>query len=375
MPVSIHLTTSEQPIMTFSVPAWPPDWPEIREAVDAAMHSGDWGRYHSQLCAGLERRLAADFGLPLVRLCSSGTAALEIGLRSLGIGDGDEILLAAYDYPGNFRTVELVGARPVLVDIDPNNLSIDPQPLTAALSKHVRAVIATHLYGQPAHIDALRRFCDQHGCLLIEDACQVLGMSLAGRPAGTLGDVAIVSFGGSKLVSAGAGGALLVKSERLAARVGPWMDRPGEVFPMAPLAAAAIGPQLDRLDQCNRLRAETANWLTQQQPSALPAWEVIHRPDPAVAPAHYKLAWLAKDQLHRARIIAAAESAGIPIGAGYRSASRCSPRRCRKPVDTVHAESASERLFVLDQRVLLIQESQREALLSVLQKLHDESLT
>ena len=115
--------------MTFDCPSWPPDWPEIDAAVQRVLRSGDWGRYHSQACRELQERIAEMSGACQARLCCSGTAALEIALRAIGVGPGDEVVLAAYDFPGNFRTVELLGARPVLLDVAPDSLAIDPHQL------------------------------------------------------------------------------------------------------------------------------------------------------------------------------------------------------------------------------------------------------
>lgn len=358
--------------MTLTLPDWPPDWPEIRQAVDDSMRSGDWGRYHSRSCAALEKRLADQYDVPLARVCCSGTAALEIALRALQLAAGDEVILAAYDYPGNFRTVELAGGRPVLVDVRPQNASLDPRQLGEAASPSVSAVIATHLYGQPADIESVRSICDENDWVLIEDACQVIGMSIDGGKAGTFGDLATLSFGGSKLISAGGGGALLVRSERLAARIGPLLDRPGEVFPLSPLQSAVIGPQLDRLDELNVRRAANVAWLMDHR-RELPRWTPIESARPGVSAAHYKLAFLAESAEHRAEMIDAAEKLSLPIGPGFRSASRCSPRRCRKPVETKHAEIFQHQLFVLDQRALLVSDDQREPLFNALKRIHDIS--
>lgn len=356
--------------MTFQCPAWPPDWPEIRLAAERSLQSGDWGRYHSQACSELEKRLANQYEVPMARLCCSGTAALEIAIRSLQLAASDEVIVAAYDYPGNFRTVELAGGRPVLVDIRPHTGSLDPRQLSQASSESVRAVIATHLYGQPAEMGPIREICNENRWILIEDACQAIGMTINDRAVGTFGDLATLSFGGSKLISAGGGGALLVKSEKLAARIGPLMDRPGEVYPLSPLQAAVIEPQLDRLDHWNRRRAANVQWLMRNR-SELPRWNPIQTDWENVQPAHYKLAWLAESGEHRNEVVRSAEQNGLPIGAGFRSAARCSPRRCRKPVETKHAEIFAERLFVLDHRALMIDDHQRDELITALRQVHD----
>src|SRR5213595_365049 len=108
-----------RPVFAQGPPGWPLHDEDIRVALERAYAQGDWGRYHGSQCAALTEELAAFHRVPHVMLCSSGTIAVELALRGLGVGPGDEVLLAGYDFAGNFRAVEACGARPVLVDVDP----------------------------------------------------------------------------------------------------------------------------------------------------------------------------------------------------------------------------------------------------------------
>jgi dTDP-4-amino-4,6-dideoxygalactose transaminase len=344
--------------MSFAFPEWPPQWPEIRGAVDRVVRSGDWGRYHSQICRSLQARIEATFGVPHARLCCSGTAAMEIALRVCQLDPGDQVVLAAYDFPGNFRTVELVGGRPVILDVSPQSLSLDPAQLQSLADGpdhgRVRVVIASHLYGRAAEIVQLREICDRAGWILIEDACQTPGMTISGRHAGSFGHLATLSFGGSKPVTAGGGGALLVNSERLAARLGGWIDRPGDTFPLSPLQAAVIEPQLDLLEAMNRLRSQTVRFIQDEVVPQLPSWSWQSGMQSEVSPAYYKVAWVAESSGHRDQILDRAKQRDVPMGAGYRSTSRCSERRRSMPFATPRADVFGERLFVLDHRALLL---------------------
>src|SRR5260221_14320951 len=109
-------------------PQGPPDWPspdeDIAHALETVYRSGAWGKYHGGTVERLEERLAQYHDLPHVATCGSGTFAVEIALRALKIGPGDEVVLAAYDYPGNFLSVHAVGATPVLVDVDADNWNL-----------------------------------------------------------------------------------------------------------------------------------------------------------------------------------------------------------------------------------------------------------
>ena len=392
--------------MPFQCPRWPPDWPTIEAAIRTAIHSGEWGRYHSPLTKSLQKRLSSYLGSGPVRLCCSGTAALELALRCCKISDGDEVIIAAYDFPGNFRTVELLGAKPVLADVSATHSSsgsklsptICPEQLEAAGSPSVRAVIASHLHGNSADMHLLKQTCDQKGWILIEDACQAIGGQIGGQAMGSFGHFATLSFGGSKLISAGSGGAIVANDQRLAARLNGLLDRPGDTFPLGPLQAAVIDPQLDRLDELTRTRSLTARFLREQVFPKMTNWELLHAhetnlpvaatepknaathpippgqptPSPSTGyrPAFYKFCWLAPSSEIREQVIEHGSKLGLPLGKGFRSMSGCSSKRCRKPVPTPHSDALAERLVVMDQRALLISPNQYPALANALEELH-----
>ena len=149
-------------------------------------------------------------------------------------------------FPGIF-VPELLGARPVLVDATSNFIAgrhafLPTRRQQAAAAASVRAVIASHLHGSQADMHALRQICDDHGWFLIEDACQAIGGQIDGEPIGSFGHLATLSFGGSKLISAGSGGAIIANNERLAARLGGLLDRPGDTFPIGPLVRGNSAP-------------------------------------------------------------------------------------------------------------------------------------
>jgi dTDP-4-amino-4,6-dideoxygalactose transaminase len=392
--------------MPFQCPNWPPQWPSIKAAAVAAIESGEWGQYHSDLTKTLEKRLSSYLNSGPVRLCCSGTAALELALRCCKITEGDEVIVAAYDFPGNFRTVELLGAKPALTDVcatnpaNPSQISptICPAQLEAAASPSVRAVIASHLHGSHAEMNLLRQACDQNGWILIEDACQSIGAKIGEQATGSFGHFATLSFGGSKLISAGSGGAIIANDQRLAARLSGLLDRPGDTFPLGPLQAAVIDPQLDRLDELTQTRTLTARFLRKQVFPEMPHWELLHSPEtnhPIAAaekhnakphlphasqppsspstsniPAFYKFCWLVPSREAREQVIEHGSRLGLPLGEGFRSMSRSSSKRCRKPVPTPHSEALAERLVVMDQRALLIPPKRHPELADALHALH-----
>ena len=367
------------------VPAWPPNWSEISEAVSQCVSTGQWGRYHSEPQDRLKLRLARTLGVSAqhVRLCSSGTAAVEWSLRAAGVGPGDEVLLAAFDYPGNFRCIELVGAKPVLVDVNSHDPCINVDQIAGAAGPTTKAVLASHLFGHGIEIGPLSELCREMQWVLIEDACQVVGMNLncqdvngknlVDQSAGTLGDFGTLSFGGSKVVTAGSGGAIITKSARHAAKLASLIDRPSDTYPMSPLQCAVIEPQLDRLDEMHAIRNANADFLVRELASKTPTWTWIPPTDPDNKAAHYKLAVMAQTDKQQQRVVTLSLDQGLPIGPGFRSMHRASERRCRKPVELSNSKKLGERLILLDQRLLLCNETQRPILAESLKRLHDET--
>ena len=134
---------------------------------------------------------------------------IELALRAAQVQSGDEVILAAYDYKANFANVLAVGATPVLIDTLPGLPVPDADLISAAISKRTKAIICSHLHGCLAPVDQIRAIAKEHGVIVIEDACQSVGATIQNRAAGTIGDIGVLSFGGSKLLTAGRGGAVL----------------------------------------------------------------------------------------------------------------------------------------------------------------------
>jgi len=140
----------------------------------------------------------------------SGTSALELALRALGVGPGDEVITAANTFIATALAITSVGARPVLVDVDPTTYLLDASRVETALTKHTRAIIPVHLYGQPVDMDPILELARARGLVVIEDACQAHGARYKGRRVGSLGDAAAFSFyPGKNLGAYGDGGAVV----------------------------------------------------------------------------------------------------------------------------------------------------------------------
>jgi perosamine synthetase len=189
----LDVMTSDSPTPAF--PDGPPAWPipddDVRAALDAAYADGSWGRYHGPNCQRLRAALAEYHGVEHVTLCCSGTIAVELALRGLKVGPDDEVLLAGYDFAGNFRAIEAVGARPALVDIEPATWCLDVERLEAAIAPETRAVIVSHLHGGLVPMRRLMHIAAARGIAVVEDACQAPGAIIDGRRAGTWGDAGV----------------------------------------------------------------------------------------------------------------------------------------------------------------------------------------
>jgi dTDP-4-amino-4,6-dideoxygalactose transaminase len=162
-----------------------------------------------------ERDMAAFFGLQGGVAVSSGTAALELALRALRVGTGDEVIMPSYVCPAPWLATKRVGAEARLVDIDLDTFNIDPLAACQAMTTKTRAIIVPHLFGLPADLTALERL----GIPLIEDCAQTLGATEQGRPVGTVGTVTVCSFYATKLLCAGEGGMVLSNEGVLLERV------------------------------------------------------------------------------------------------------------------------------------------------------------
>jgi dTDP-4-amino-4,6-dideoxygalactose transaminase len=143
----------------------------------------------------------------------SGTSALELALRAYDIGPGNEVITAANSFIASALAISHAGATPVLVDVDPFTHTIDVTGIERAITSRTKAIIPVHLYGHPAHMDPIRQIAEQHGLIVIEDACQAHGARYKGRRAGSLGHAAAFSFYPGKNLGAYGDGGMVVTND------------------------------------------------------------------------------------------------------------------------------------------------------------------
>lgn len=223
----------------------------------------------------LEAAFAARIGRPAVAL-ASGTAAIHLGLRLLGVGPGDEVLVSDLTFVASVNPIRYLGAEPVFVDSDEATWMMSPALLAEALEDRVRrgrrprAVVVVHLYGQCADLDPILEACRRHDVPLLEDAAEALGASYKGAPAGSLGEVAAFSFNGNKIVTASGGGMLVAQRREAVEKARYWSTQArepgaayhhvevGHNYRMSNVLAAIGRGQLEVLDDRVRLRRAVA---------------------------------------------------------------------------------------------------------------------
>jgi dTDP-4-amino-4,6-dideoxygalactose transaminase len=250
---------------------------EIDEAVARALSSG-WYILGNELRA-FEAEFAAWLGVPAVIGCGNGTDAIALALRGLGIGPGCTVVTVSHTAVATVAAIEMTGATPLLIDIDPVHYTMDPDALSQVLQRpppglpRIRAVIPVHLYGQPADLDRIIPLCRAHGAALIEDCAQAHGARLHGNRVGTFGDAATFSFYPTKNLGAlGDGGAVAVSDPDVATRIAAlrqygWhkhyiSDEAGVNSRLDELQAAILRVKLTHLDRQNARRAHIAKAYT-----------------------------------------------------------------------------------------------------------------
>ena len=190
----------------------------LDEAVSQVLRSGQY--IGGQTIARFEAAFAAECGVPHAIGCNSGTDALILALRGLGIGPGDEVITSSFSFFATAEAISAVGATPVFVDVEEGTYLLDPERIPAAITPATRALLPVHLFGRPVDMERIVALAQAHDLLVIEDCAQASGATWAGRPVGSWGDAGCFSFFPTKnLGAAGDGGAVVCKDPNLAQRV------------------------------------------------------------------------------------------------------------------------------------------------------------
>ncbi|WP_158849434.1 DegT/DnrJ/EryC1/StrS family aminotransferase [Algibacter sp. L1A34] len=171
------------------------------------MRKGHWK------AKALEAELESTFQSKHVQLVSSGTAAVSVALGAAGVGAGDEVIMPTFTFVASFEAIMMLGAIPVLADID-DTLGLNPEAVEAAITPKTKAIMVVQMCGSMANMDALKDIADRHNLLLVEDACQAIGGTFNGKPLGSVGDLGCFSFDFVKTITCGEGGAVITNNEK-----------------------------------------------------------------------------------------------------------------------------------------------------------------
>lgn len=243
---------------------------EVACITDAA-ESG-WVSSKGKYIDRFEESFAAYCGTRYALTTSSGTTALHLALASYNIQSGDEVIVPDITFVSTANAVSYTGARPIFVDIDPETLCIDIERVKQAITPQTKAIVAVHLYGHPANVPALRAIAQPRGIVVIEDAAEAHGASIDGHRTGSLGNCAIFSFYGNKIVTCGEGGmlttndtalyerALHLRNQAMSPTQRYWHTEIGFNYRMTNLQAALGFAQMKRIDSFVQKKKEIFDW-------------------------------------------------------------------------------------------------------------------
>jgi len=286
----------------------------------------------------LERELAALCGARLGVGTGSGTDALLLALKAVGVVPGDEVITSAFSFVASGTTIVMAGATPVFVDVDPGTYNLDPARVEPAITPRTRAIVPVHLYGQPAKMDAICDLARAHGLAVVGDAAQAVGAAYGGRPVAAWGDVSILSFYPTKnLGGCGDGGMVLTTRDDVAERVRLLRDHGaprrythvelGGCSRLDELQAALLRVKLRRLPQWNeRRRAIAAHYSAAL--AGLPLGLPIEQ-----APAHHIYHQYTVRSAKREALAAALAARGVGTSIHYPSTIPAQPVFSRPNAD------------------------------------------
>ena len=231
-----------------------------------------WISSHGKYISAFEETFARFCGVKHAVATCNGTVALHLALVALGVAAGDEILIPTVTYIATANAVRYCGATPVLVDVCPGTLNINPAGITGKIAPRTRGIIPVHLYGHPCEMGPVAEIATRHGLFVLEDAAEAHGAEYLGRKVGGLGDCAAFSFFGNKIVTTGEGGMVTTDDDELAAKLRVyrgqgmdlkrryWFPVVGYNYRMTNIQAAMGLAQMETIETAIAERHTLARW-------------------------------------------------------------------------------------------------------------------
>lgn len=247
---------------------------EIDYVIDAVTNgwNENWNCYISRLESAFSNYVSLKYSIST----SSATGALHLALLSLGISQGDEVILPELSWVASASSITYVGAVPVFCDVDPNTWCIDPSKIEQHITKNTKAIMPVHLYGHPAEMKQISKIAKKHNLYIIEDAAPAIGSYIYNKPAGSFGDISCFSFQGAKILSSGEGGVICINSSDIFDKVKIFSDHGrdpssefiasqiGYKYKMSNLQAAMALAQLERLEELVEKKRQIYHWYAEQ---------------------------------------------------------------------------------------------------------------
>ena len=274
-----------------SLPSWPPIYPETADKLKDIYLGRRWG-FYGPCEAEFNIKFAEYNNVKHSIMMSNGTVTLEVALRALGVKPGDEVIVPAHTWLATGQAPPYLGATPVVVDIEPDTLCMDPAAFEAAITPRTTAVIPVHLFGSMADMDRIMEIARKHHLAVVEDCAHTHGSVWGDQAAGSIGDVGSFSFQQSKIMASGEGGACTTKSDELMDKISrlshigyPFGAKQGQKVPppepgslchnyrVTEFQAAILLSQLAHLKEDNELRAKNADYL-RKRIDAIPGLKV-----------------------------------------------------------------------------------------------------
>jgi dTDP-4-amino-4,6-dideoxygalactose transaminase len=313
-----------------------PPWPVFDEAEEnaliAVLKSREWGTFGPEV-RRFEKKFAAYLGTDHALSVCNGTVSLEIILRALGIGDGDEVVIPPYTFAATMTAVLMAGATPIFADIDPETCNIDPESVEIVLTENTKAIIVVHMAGLPVDMDRLGDIASKNGLSLIEDAAQAHGSEWQGRKAGAIGTCGSFSFQLSKNMSSGEGGAIVTNDGALIDRC--WsVHNCGRIkndlwymhhylsgnYRITDFQGAILNVQLDRLEEQISVRERNAA-LLEEKLKRVQGISTTVRDLRVTRHTHHLFIFMFDEKqfngIGRTRFVEALNAEGIPAVVGY----------------------------------------------------------
>ena len=241
------------------------------EAVRKVLQSGML--VQGEKVKSFEKAFANYIGVDHAVAVTNGTIALDVALKALRLGQGDEVILPAFSFIASSNCVLFQGAKPIFADIDQRSLNIDPSDVNKKITAKTKAIIAVHIFGQPAKMEELKEITQDHGIFLIEDAAQAHGAEYKGQKVGGIGNIGCFSFYATKNITTGEGGMIMTNNGEFARRSRLLRDHGqtekyhhivlGYNYRMTELSAAVGLVQLKKLDELNEKRIKNAKMLNE----------------------------------------------------------------------------------------------------------------